>query len=78
MSQVAETPIMALCHAVRNAYADMECSLRQTVAAHGVGKMSHSVARASEIYNATHRIDGAVRTYCRAVGENGNHKTEAK
>lgn len=69
MCKIQETPIMALCHAVRNAYADMECSLRRAIAAHGVGRTQHSVARALEIYHATNRIDGAVKEYCRSVGE---------
>lgn len=69
MNCLQETPIMALCHAVRNAYADMECSLRRAVAAHGVGRTQHSVARALEIYHATHRIEGAVKEYCRSAGE---------
>jgi precorrin isomerase len=75
---IQETPIMKLCHVVHHACADIEYSLKLAAVAHGVQKDSHAVARALEIYNATHMINGAVKRYCREVGDNGNIEGQNK
>lgn len=67
MSQVQETPIMKLCHDVHHACADMEYSLKLAAIAHGVHKDQYAIARVLEIFNATYRIDGAVRKFCQTM-----------